>query len=91
MLMLVAYDIANAKRLYRVAKVMEDYGVRFQKSVFECRLELDELTSLLSRVRDIIKKHEDKVQIYRLCKNCQDRFDRNGQGSLTTDVDILIC
>ena len=39
MLTLLAYDIADPKRLSRVAKVCEDYGVRVQYSVFECHLE----------------------------------------------------
>ncbi len=41
--LLVAYDIstedlAGERRLQRVAKVCEQYGVRVQKSVFEARL-----------------------------------------------------
>ena len=39
MLTLVAYDITNAKRLRRVADVCENFGVRVQYSLFECRLE----------------------------------------------------
>jgi CRISPR-associated protein Cas2 len=33
---LILYDIADAKRLRRVARVCEDFGVRLQDSVFEC-------------------------------------------------------
>ena len=44
MLTLVAYDICEAKRLAKVARVCEDYGVRVQYSVFECRLDEDEFT-----------------------------------------------
>ena len=36
---LVSYDIANAKRLRRVAKTLESYGTRLQYSVFECPLD----------------------------------------------------
>jgi len=36
---LVSYDIANAKRLRRVAKTLESYGTRLQFSVFECPLD----------------------------------------------------
>ncbi|MBM3855222.1 MAG: CRISPR-associated endonuclease Cas2, partial [Verrucomicrobia bacterium] len=41
MLTLIAYDVTDAKRLHKVAKVCEDWGVRVQYSVFECRLEAD--------------------------------------------------
>ena len=33
--MIVAYDIADPKRLQRIAKIMKDYGLRVQKSIFE--------------------------------------------------------
>lgn len=35
---LIAYDIADPKRLRRVIKVMEGYGERLQYSVFLCDL-----------------------------------------------------
>ena len=35
---LAIYDIADGKRLHRVAAILEDYGFRVQKSVFELRL-----------------------------------------------------
>ena len=34
MLVVVAYDIADKRRLRRVMKLMENYGSRRQKSVF---------------------------------------------------------
>ncbi len=42
MLILVCYDVstieaAGRRRLRRVAQACEDYGVRVQKSVFECQ------------------------------------------------------
>lgn len=91
MFVLVAYDIANEKRLYRVAKLMKDYGTRVQRSVFECRLDQAKLASLLSRIQTVIKKREDKVQIYHLCEVCQQRFEQCGQGSLTTDAEVYVC
>ncbi|MDA1277264.1 MAG: CRISPR-associated endonuclease Cas2 [Verrucomicrobia bacterium] len=43
MMILVTYDVstvekAGARRLHRVAQAWEDYGVRVQKSVFECQV-----------------------------------------------------
>ena len=35
MLTLVAYDISDHKRLAKVARVCEDFGVRVQYSIFE--------------------------------------------------------
>jgi CRISPR-associated protein Cas2 len=83
MFFLIAYDIANRKRLHRVARLIEGYGERVQKSVFECRLDPGRLAELLARVKDIMNKREDKLQIYQLCENCLDR--------IPSDVDVFIC
>ena len=50
MLTLLAYDITDHKRLARVARVCEDYGVRVQYSVFECRLDEDEFADFLLKL-----------------------------------------
>ncbi|HTI68628.1 MAG TPA: CRISPR-associated endonuclease Cas2, partial [Candidatus Limnocylindria bacterium] len=46
MLRLVAYDIADPKRLHRVAMICENFGVRVQYSLFECWLEDDDFERL---------------------------------------------
>lgn len=46
MLRLIVYDIAKPKRLRKVAQVCEDFGLRVQKSVFECWLEKERFDSL---------------------------------------------
>ncbi len=35
---IIVYDIANPRRLYKVAKILKDYGVRVQYSKFELEL-----------------------------------------------------
>lgn len=50
---LMAYDIADPKRLRRVCNLMEDHGERLQYSVFLCDLspaELDELENAVTAV-----------------------------------------
>lgn len=42
MLHLIAYDIAEPKRVRRIAEICEDYGTRVQYSLFECWLEEDD-------------------------------------------------
>ncbi len=46
---LVAYDISNPKRLRKVARTCEDFGLRRQFSVFFCRLCACDLVRLKSR------------------------------------------
>lgn len=91
MLWLIAYDISDPKRLYRVAKLMKRYGTRVQRSVFECRLDQTRLKTLVSEIKATIKPRRDRVQIYRLCDFCQQRFAESGQGALTTDANLYVC
>lgn len=66
MLTLVAYDIADQKRLSRVAKTCEDYGVRVQYSIFECRLEEDEFTDFWLKLLEQIDEDEDRLVAYKI-------------------------
>jgi len=70
MLTLVAYDICDPKRLNRVAKVCEDYGVRVQYSVFECRLDENEFTDFWLTLLEEIDEDEDRVVAYKIDARC---------------------
>lgn len=70
---LVAYDISDDRRLQRVAKVCEDYGIRVQKSVFECDLEPEQFEEMWSRMLQEIDPDEDLVAAYPLCRSCAAR------------------
>ena len=61
MLHLIAYDIASDKRLRMVAKLCEDYGVRVEKSVFECHLSGAEFAELWERLADIVADGDSVV------------------------------
>jgi len=67
---LVAYDIADAKRLRKVARACEDFGLRRQFSVFFCRLSTTDLIRLRSRLYDVIDLDKDQVLFVPLCKRC---------------------
>lgn len=49
----VAYDIACNRERERVAKTLEGFGFRQQKSVFECRLTRSRKERLLKRLVDL--------------------------------------
>lgn len=66
MLTLVAYDITDPKRLAKVAKTCEDYGVRVQYSVFECHLDEDEFTDFWLTLLDLIDETEDRLVAYKI-------------------------
>jgi CRISPR-associated protein Cas2 len=76
---LVAYDIADAKRLRRVAKTCEDFGLRRQYSVFLCRLSALSLVRFKSRLYDIIDLKEDQVLFIPLCPRCGAQIEALGR------------
>lgn len=69
--LLLAYDVATdtpegKRRLRRVAKLCESYGVRVQDSVFDLIVNPGELETLLNRMSDIVEPSSDGVRIYRI-------------------------
>ena len=66
MLTIVAYDITQQKRLARVAKVCEDYGVRVQYSLFECRLDENDFNEFWLHLLAEIDEDEDRLVAYRV-------------------------
>ena len=81
MFILIAYDIADARRLRQVAKLMEAYGERVQRSVFECVIDEPQLQILMHKVKHLMKRKEDKVQLYHLCDACEHRISAGSQVS----------
>lgn len=70
-LVLVSYDIADPRRLRRVALALEAAGDRVQKSVFECGLTPSALLALRQRLRKLIDPQEDHILIQPLCPTCR--------------------
>ncbi len=70
MLTVVAYDITDPKRLARVAKVCEGYGVRVQYSIFECRLDEDGFADFWLKLLEEIDEDEDRMVAYKIDARC---------------------
>jgi CRISPR-associated protein Cas2 len=70
--MIVAYDIANPRRLQKIAKVMKDYGRRAQKSIFEVETEETTFAQMRRRVEGIMDPAVDGVKYFPLCNRCAD-------------------
>lgn len=86
MMLVVAYDVdtANsegAKRLRRVARLCERYGVRVQNSVFEVLVDPAQLAALKAEIKKVIKPELDSVRFYRLGSNYQTKIDVIGRSS----------
>lgn len=65
-LYLVAYDIADPRRLGRVHRFMLGYKVGGQKSFYECWLTEGERAAVVSSLLDLIDPAEDRVHLFQL-------------------------
>ncbi|BBM69628.1 CRISPR-associated endonuclease Cas2 [Rhodothermus marinus] len=77
---LIGYDIADPRRLQRVARLLEDYGQRLQYSVFLCRLEAEAIRQLRRGLLRIVDLEEDRLFFLRLCQGCIEALEQIGQG-----------
>jgi len=64
--LIIAYDIADPKRLKKISDCCENYGVRVQYSIFECRLEADRFDKMWNELDSMINQKEDKLVAYPL-------------------------
>ena len=76
---IVAFDIANAKRLRRAARTCLDFGERLQRSVFACYLMPAELRTLSRRLRSVIDAEADSVRLYAIGEEDASRMRRLGR------------
>lgn len=71
--MIIAYDIADSRRFVKIGKLMEDYGVRVQKSIFEAEMDERTFNEMRARIERLIDKRVDGVKYFPLCDRCADR------------------
>jgi CRISPR-associated protein Cas2 len=89
--MIVAYDIADPRRLARIARIMKDYGKRVQKSVFEVNLTENLFQEMKGRTERNMNLGEDGVKYYPLCERCSDILAVMGRSAPSSeDGELLI-
>lgn len=78
---IIAFDVSDDKARARVCKALEAYGMRVQKSVFECH-DLAEAgyLRLRSRLEGLIDPTTDSLRYYRICGACELRVEHVGAG-----------
>jgi len=82
MIYMFCYDISNAKRLRKVAKILENYGMRVQKSFFQCDMDKSSMDELKNKLLKLINKRKDSLFIYPLCEDCVNRVIKDGKGDI---------
>jgi len=85
--MIVAYDIADERRLASIAKIMIDYGTRVQKSIFELQVTPGVFKEMKKRLESVMVTEEDGVKYFPLCGRCAQTVEIIGKGFFT-DPDL---
>ena len=71
MLVLITYDVnvegsEGKRRLRRVAKICQNFGIRVQNSVFECVVDSVKLLELKNKLAAAIDMEKDSLRYYNL-------------------------
>lgn len=83
MFFLICFDISDDRIRYRVVKLLKGYGVRVQKSVFECGdLTEERFLKLKADIADLVDQTEDSVRFYLLCRGCVRKVEYTGLGEM---------
>jgi CRISPR-associated protein Cas2 len=82
MIYLICYDISHPRRLQRVAKILENHGIRVQYSFFQCDMPKLKVNKLKSKILKVIDLKKDSFYIYPLCEACTNNAISDGTGEL---------
>lgn len=83
MMVLITYDVnteteAGKKRLRKVAKACQGYGVRVQNSVFECVIEPALFKKVQHTLNKLIDPERDSLRYYYLGDEWRNRVEHVG-------------
>lgn len=95
MLILITYDVnvsetGGEKRLRKVARICENYGIRVQNSVFECNVNASQGALLKAELLDIIDERLDSVRFYYLGNNYKGKVEHHGIKANLDMQDVII-
>lgn len=76
---LIAYDIADPKRLRKIAKLFLNYGDRLQYSIFEFHINQLQFQKIKKEIEKIMNWNEDRITYIPLCEICNSNLKTQGK------------
>ena len=67
---IIAYDVSDNANRARVSARLSRYGLRIQKSVYQCSLTSEELRSVMADLRTLVDERRDTVHGFPVCRAC---------------------
>ena len=74
MFIIVCYDMPDDRRRTRVSNILNGFGTRVQRSVFECDLTPKHFQELKQRLSKVVKD-DDGLRYYILCSECVSKIE----------------
>jgi len=87
---IVCFDIVSDKIRYRVVKILLKFGIRVQKSVFECFLDDAQFIELKTSIEAKISFAQDSVRYYHLCQRCEKNLQISGLGAINEREALIV-
>ena len=75
----LAYDISDDRCRYRVAILLEQHGVKIQRSVYDLVVDDREVDGLMATLTGLIDFNRDVVHLLPECATCFERRQAYGQ------------
>jgi CRISPR-associated protein Cas2 len=66
-------------------KLLQNYGISVQYSVFECDLEPAQVEEAKLQAQGVMNPQEDSLLIYPVCRECRNKVQISGQGDIWVD------
>jgi CRISPR-associated protein Cas2 len=73
-----AYDIPDNRRRKAVSTKLEQFGIRIQRSVFQCAASAELAENLKNALLRLIDEKEDSLYIIPLCEKDFEKLERFG-------------
>lgn len=86
----VAYDISNTRKRTKISKILEQYGVRINRSVFECMFAKDQFEKIKKELKEQVNPKCDVLVFYVLCINCYTKVKRFPEQKVNTDQVVTV-
>lgn len=78
MMYIYCYDIAEPKRWRKIAKELEQMGLRVQKSIFQCEASKTAHAGLIRTLRSYMDRKKDSLRVYPICEDCAAGIEYDG-------------
>ena len=90
MFSVIVYDIQKNSKRTKIAKILEKYGERVQKSVFECDLNLAEMNRLKGQLSQFEYDSEDSIRFYYMENSSVKRIEKIGGKEISLSREFYV-